>query len=316
MNQKNITNTRCEIILNLVIKNYLKCGSPISSKAISSLDEISASSATIRNEMVALEKQGLIFSPHTSAGRIPSREGLRHYVDHLLANIQCKPNMLQKLSSSLGYSSNPEIICAKASKLLADMTRLTGLVVMPQSNDVVIRQLELVRLADRRLLCVLIDEHDQVQNRVVELAQPVSEPVLQQTVQLLNIALAGFTMAEGAERLPYLIKQMDVAVFELVKQTLFGDTLVANELLVYSSGETRLLNNEISNDTDTLRKLLKSFEDVSALNGIFTQSKNNNGVSVFIGEEIGVELFPIAVLLLSRYSKIIGLLVIFQWSVQ
>lgn len=309
MNQKNIINTRCEIILNLVIKNYLKCGSPISSKAISSLDEISASSATIRNEMVALEKQGLIFSPHTSAGRIPSREGLRHFVDHLLANNQCKPNMMQKLSSSLGNSSNPEIICAKASKLLADMTQLTGLVVMPQSNDVIIRQLELVRLADRRLLCILIDEHDQVQNRVVELSQPVSDPVLQETLQLLNIALAGFTMAEGAERLPYLIKQMDVAVFELVKQTLFGDKLVANELLIYSSGETRLLNNEISNDTDTLRKLLKSFEDVSALNQIFTKSKNNNCVSVYIGEEIGVELFSncsVVVKPLFKDNRVVG----------
>jgi len=97
--------------------------------------------------MVALEKEGLIFSPHTSAGRIPSKEGLRHYIDHLLENNQCKPNTMQKLSASLGYSSNPEVICAKASKLIADMTRLTGLVVMPQSNDLVIRQLELVRLA-------------------------------------------------------------------------------------------------------------------------------------------------------------------------
>ena len=309
MNQKKFTNNRCEVILNLVIKNYLKCGSPISSKAISSSEEVSASSATIRNEMVALEKKGLIFSPHTSAGRIPSREGLRHYVDNLLATNLCKPNMMQKLSASLGYSANPEVVCAKASKLLADMTRLTGLVVMPQSNDAIIRQLELVRLADSRLLCVLIDEHDQVQNRVVELTQPVTDAVLQQTLQLLNTALAGHTMAEGAERLPYFIKQTDVAVFELVKQTLFGDEVVANEQLVYASGETRLLNNEISNDTDTLRKLLKSFENVSVLHQVFNKSKNSPCVSVFIGEEIGVELFSncsIVVKPLIKDNRVVG----------
>ncbi len=292
-----------------MIKNYLKCGSPISSKAISCSDEINASSATIRNEMVALEKQGFIFSPHTSAGRIPSQQGLRHYVDRLLANNQLKSNMIQKLSASLGYSSNPEIICAKASKLIADMTQLTGLVVMPQSNDAVIRQLELVRLADRRLLCVLIDEHDHVQNRVVDLLQPVSEPVLQQTLQLLNIALAGFTMAEGAERLPYLIKQSDAEVFELVKQTLFGETVVTNEQLIYISGQTRLLNNEISNDTDTLRKLLKAFDNVSSLNPIFNKSKNNQGVSVFIGDEIGAELFSncsVVVKPLIKDNRVVG----------
>ena len=309
MNQKKIINTRCELILNLVIRNYLKCGSPTSSKAISASDEISASSATIRNEMVALEKEGLIFSPHTSAGRIPSKEGLRHYIDHLLENNQCKPNTMQKLSASLGYSSNPEVICAKASKLIADMTRLTGLVVMPQSNDLVIRQLELVRLADRRLLCVLIDEHDHVQNRLVDLAQPVSEPILQQTIQLLNIALSGFTMSEGAERLPYLIKQSDPEVFELVKQTLFGDIVEAHEPLVYLSGQTRLLNNEISNDTDTLRKLIKSFENVSSLNQMFNKCRDNSDVSVFIGDEIGVELFSncsVVVKPLIKDNRVVG----------
>lgn len=287
---KNNKNNRTELILNLIIEQYLEKGTPVSSKFVSAEPRITASSATVRNDMCMLEKHGLIYSPHTSAGRIPTLLGLRHYVESLLKEESCNQNKLQKLSASLGHSDNPQIIGEKAAKLVAEMTSLTGLVVMPRTSNVVIRQLELVRLADRRLLCVLIDEHDHIQNRVVELDEPVSEQVLQQTLQLLNTALSGFSMSEGAERLPYFIKQSEPEVYELVKKALFGDQVVANELQVFASEEIRLVHPEISSDTQVLKQLVRSFNDVSPLMPMFNSCQFEDKVKVFIGEETSLDL--------------------------
>lgn len=288
---KDNKNKRTELILNLVIEQYLQKGLPVSSKYISSEPSVSASPATVRNDMCMLETLGLIYSPHTSAGRIPTLKGLRHFVDDILSLKHAKKSMLQKLSASIGQSSDPEVICEKAAKLIADITQLTGVVVWPKTNNVVIRQLELVRLADRRLLCVLIDEHDHIQNRVVELDNPVTEQTLQQTLQLLNTALSGYSMNEGAERLPYFIKQSEPEVYDLVKLALFGDQVVANEQSVFTSGAIHLLDHDISNDTEQLRKLISSFQDISPLMPLFNTCQFNDEVKVFIGEEIGIDLF-------------------------
>jgi heat-inducible transcriptional repressor len=283
--------SRTELIFNLIIEQYLACGTPVSSKFIAQEGAIEASPATVRNDMCMLEKSGMIYSPHTSAGRIPTNRGLRHFVDGILSCTESKHNGLQKLSASLGQADNAEAIGEKAAKLIADMTSLTGLVVMPKVNNVVIRQLELVPLADRRLLCVLIDEHDHIQNRVVELDEPVSEAVLQQTLQLLNTALSGFSMSEGAERLPYFIKQSDPEVYALVKKALFGEQVVANEQDVFTSEAIRLVHPEISSDTKVLKQIVRSFGDLTALMPMLQSCQLEDEVKVFIGEEINNELF-------------------------
>ena len=284
-------NQRADQVLHLIIEHYLRQGTPIPSKTIATHPSISASPATVRNVMCALEHQGLIYSPHTSAGRIPTHQGLRLFVNDLLAHESAPLNRLQQLTTSLSKSVTPEALCKKASQLIADMTRMTGLVVMPKTNDSIIRQLELVRLADRRLLCVLIDEHDQVQNRVVDLDKPISEQMLQQTLQLLNTALAGFTLQEGGERLKFALKQVSPEVAYLVKLALFGGKVELNEQAVFASGETRLLTSDISNDTSALRRLLKFFDDISPLNHVFSQCRQNGLVNVFIGNETGIEAF-------------------------
>lgn len=288
---KSNKNNRTELIFNLIIEQYLEHGTPVSSKFVAAESSIQASPATVRNDMCMLERDGLIYSPHTSAGRIPTHQGLRHFVDGILACTATKENMLQKLSSSLGHADNPEAIGEKAAKLIADMTSLTGLVVMPKVSNVVIRQLELVRLADRRLLCVLIDEHDHIQNRVVELDEPVSEQVLQQTLQLLNTALSGFSMSEGAERLPYFIKQSDPEVYALVKKALFGEQVVANEQNIFTSEEIRLVHPEISSDTKVLKQLVRSFGDLTALMPTLNSCQYEDTVKVFIGEDLANDLF-------------------------
>lgn len=296
-------NQRAELVFNLVVQEYLQHGTPVASKLIADDPCICASPATVRNVMCELEQQGLIYSPHTSAGRIPTALGMRCFVDKLLAQNEVQENQLQQFTKSLSKNQRPEQMCQQASQLIADMTRMTGLVVMPKTNDSIIRQVELVRLADRRLLCVLMDEHDQVQNRVVDLEFPVTDMLLQQTLQLLNIALAGFTLNEGGERLAFALKQANAEVSELVRHALFGDTIEVNEQLVYASGETRLVTSEISNDTTTLRRLLRSFEDISPLNHIFGKCQQSGHVQVYIGEEIGVEAFKHCSIVTKAFCK-------------
>lgn len=300
---KSCRSQRSGVVFNIIMDHYLSEGTPIASKVIANDPVVGASSATVRNVMCALEQEGLIYSPHTSAGRIPTAQGLRLFVDELLCKNEPKELALQQLTTNLSRTVRPEDMCQKASQLIADMTRLTGLVVMPKTHDAVIRQLELVRLADRRLLCVLIDEHDQVQNRVIELVTPVTDMLLNQTLQLLNTALAGHTLTEGGERLAFALKNVDVEISNLVKQALFGDTIELNEQLVFATGETRLLTSEISDNTAELRKIMKFFDDVTPLNHIFGQCKQSQQVQVYIGEETGIEAFKNCAIVSKAFYK-------------
>ncbi len=281
-------NQRTEAVLDLVIGSYLKLGVPVSSKFIVTESDINASPATIRNVMMGLEQDGLLYSPHTSAGRIPTTKGLRYYVNQLLSFESADQGLLQQLSANLGKASNPGEMCNKAARMIADMTNLTGLVAMPKTNNIVIRQIELVRLADRRLLCVLIDQHDEVQNRVVDLPFVVTDSVLQQTLQMLNSALAGFSLEEGQQRLTYFLKQSSGDVQELVKQALFGDAVELNEQVLFSSGETRLLDDEIASDTSSLIKVLKTVRNINELQPLFSSCCSSSNVHVFIGDELGI----------------------------
>lgn len=297
-----IKNKRSDTVLKLIIEHYLTNGSPIASKCISTHPDVNASSATVRNVMGCLEKEGFIYSPHTSAGRIPSISGLKYFIQDLLAE-STQSNALQQLSANLVQADNPNDMCQKASSLIADMTRLTSLVVMPKSTDAVVRQLELVRLADRRILCVVIDEHDQVQNRVVDLLQPVTDAVLHHTLYLLNTAMAGFHLDEGRERLISQIKQADPEVQQLIQHALFGDTIEINEQLIFTSGETRLINHEISEDIQTLRKIVRTFEQVQPLNNALSHCIHSDEVSVLLAEEIGVEELKNCALIAKPFYK-------------
>jgi heat-inducible transcriptional repressor len=281
-------NQRTDAVFELVIESYLKLGTPISSKFIVNESNLNASPATIRNVMMGLEQTGLIISPHTSAGRIPTTKGLRQYVNRLLQFDEAEHSQVQQLTTSLSLATNPQDMCNRAAKILADMTRLTGLVAMPKTNDVVLRQLELVRLADKRILCVLIDQHDEVQNRVVDLSVPVTDDVLGQTIHMLNSALAGFSLDEGRERLGYFLKNASDEVQNLVKEALFGDAVELNEQVLFRAGETRLLNDEIATDTQSLREVLKAVEDIHPLQNIFSSCCATDNIQVFIAEEIGL----------------------------
>lgn len=281
-------NQRAEAVLSLVIRSYLTLGVPISSKFIVDESNIQASPATIRNVMMGLEQDGFIYSPHTSAGRIPTTKGLRHYVNQLLSFESADQGQLQQLTANLVNSATPPEMCHKAARMIADMTKLTGLVAMPKTNDTVIRQLELVRLADKRLLCVLIDQHDEVQNRVVDLPFSIEDNVLQQTLQMLNSALAGFSLEEGRQRLGYFLKQASSEVQELVRRALFGEAVELNEQVLFRASETRLLNSEIATETTDLKQVLKAVENINILQPVFSACCSSQNVHVFIGDEMGI----------------------------
>lgn len=278
---------RLETIFQLVVEHYLKHGTPVSSKWIAANAKVCASSATVRNELIQLDQQGLLFSPHTSAGRLPTTVGLEKYVGQIIDRQHQPANILQQMSNALGQSLIPEIICTKASKLLSRITDIAGLVILPSSSNDIIKQVELVSLADKRLLCVLINEHDQVQNRVIELGKPVSAQTMQQALLLMNSALAGVTMSEGSERLPYFLKQSSDEVCDLVKLALFGDKVEANQHQVFSAGLSKLLKHEVTNDSQSLINILSIFEDVAPLLPMLTRCPSHQ-VSVTIGKNIPV----------------------------
>ena len=183
--------SRPELILKLIVEQYLADGLPVSSKLLADHDELGVSSATVRNTMMQLEQQGFIRSPHTSAGRVPTTSGIRLFIDKMLQFEPVSSRWQDAIQTQLTPQLPVSLLCQQAGQLLADLTGLVSIVSAPKGQGRVIRQVDLVRLATQRLLLVVIDEDGDILHRVLYHDDLIDQSVLGRVLCLLNAALAG-----------------------------------------------------------------------------------------------------------------------------
>jgi heat-inducible transcriptional repressor len=238
-----ITLSRPELILKLIVEQYLLDGQPVSSKLLADNAQLAVSSATVRNTMMTLEQDGLIRSPHTSAGRIPTTAGIRLFIDKML---QLQPlsgfwnNELQrKLAPQLPVS----LLCQQAGQLLTNLTGFVTIVSAPKADGRVVRQIDLVRLASDRLLLVVIDEDGDILHRVLHCETAIDSNTLSKVLCLLNAALGGGRQwQEGIARLGDIVRsETDLcqALLRKVLGQLSLDELQQHQPLIY--GQHQLL---------------------------------------------------------------------------
>ena len=185
---------RAENVLKNLVETYIQQGQPVGSRTLSKLPQLGVSSATVRNVMSDLEELGLIIAPHTSAGRIPTSQGYRLFVDSMIKASSLTHTAISELSSRFQQDTDPEALLAHASDVLSDLTQFAGVVVLPNQSVAKFHQLEFMRLSENRILAILVTEDGRVQNRVLPAVSDFSDSELVSAANFFNHRYKGSTL--------------------------------------------------------------------------------------------------------------------------
>ena len=283
---------RAKQLLKLLVEHYIAEGTPVASKALATLPGVAVSSATVRNVMSDLESMGLVRSPHTSAGKIPTQQGLRFFVDTLLSVEPWNEDQVREVEAELDPNLSPVELINTASELLSQFTQMTCLITTPRRNQSHLRQLEFLRLDDERVLVILVLNDRDVQNRVIHLDKSFSDQELVQAANLLNQEFGGRPLVEMREAVMTSMRadreRMDEVLqsaLSMAEGALPADQSNNEEQELVVSGERRLL--DFTADTDIARALFDAISRKGRVLHLLDQCLKSSGVQLYIGQESG-----------------------------
>ncbi|MCB1849477.1 MAG: heat-inducible transcriptional repressor HrcA [Gammaproteobacteria bacterium] len=297
---------RAQHFLKVLIERYIRDGEPVGSRTLARESGLDLSPATIRNVMSDLEEMGLVISPHTSAGRIPTVSGYRLFVDTL---VTLKPpgsdEVTQLMRELQGESRANNKIVESASRILSGLTHMAGVVMIPRREQVIFRHIEFLPLSDNRVLTILVTSVGDVHNRIIKTRKPFTQSQLQQAANLLNQHYVGRGLKE--------MRSILVAEMEETRDSMnqaMARALEMAEQVIESTGEggdyvmtgqTNLMDfNELA-QMDLLRSLFNSFSQKRELLHLLDESMRAEGVQIFIGEESGYQPLDHCSLITSPY---------------
>jgi len=281
---------RARQLLRTLVSRHIRDGEPIGSQTLARHAGLDLSAATIRNILASMEDVGLLASPHSSAGRIPTTQGYRLFVDSLLKIKPLGEAELSLLRSELPAGAGTNALLGNTSELLSAMTRFAGMVSVPKREVFAFRQIEFVALDPQRVLAILVFADNEVQNRVVQVRRAFDPAELEHAANYLNSHFAGQTLAQiraallrdlrnARSELEQLLS-MSVALAEQAFAPGHDDMLV--------SGQTRLMGLQDLADLDRLRALFEAFAEKRELLQLLERTAKAPGMRVFIGEETGL----------------------------
>jgi heat-inducible transcriptional repressor len=285
---------RSREIFRSIVETYLDSGDPLGSRNLARMLPMALSPASVRNVMSDLEDLGLIYSPHISAGRLPTQKGLRFFVDAFMQIGDLQPELRATIDRQVGKSDNHrqvETVLTEASQMLSGMTRGAGLVIAAKS-DQPIRHIEFIRLDPQRALVVLVGGNDQIENRIMELPAGVTASQLTEAANFLNAPPAGRTVGEVRRELEVLREELrselDTLSSDLVERGLaaWAGAEAGGTARLIVRGRANLLDNlSAGEELDRLRLLFDELERKENLIELMTLAEEGSGVRIFIGSE-------------------------------
>jgi heat-inducible transcriptional repressor len=293
---KNMLDARAKTLLKALVERYIADGQPVGSRTLSRASGLELSPATIRNVMADLEELGLIASPHTSAGRVPTARGYRLFVDTMLTarpvDLANTPPEMAAAREQL-HPDQPQRVIAQAAHLLSSLSSFVGVVTAPRKASV-FHHIEFLRLGERRVLVILVAPDGDVQNRVIFTARDYAQSELIEATNYLNTHYAGLSIEEVRERLKHEIEALRGEIAALMQAAVQAgsEVLAESSDQVVVSGERNLLGvAALGNDMGSLRKLFDVFEQKTELMRLLDISSRAEGVRIYIGGESRVVPF-------------------------
>lgn len=279
---------RAKLLLKALVERYISDGQPVGSRTLSRASGLELSPATIRNVMSDLEELGLIVSPHTSAGRIPTARGYRLFVDTMLT-VQSGGLVAPELAAE-----QPQKVIANAAQLLSNMSQFVGVVMAPRRSSV-FKHIEFVKLSERRVLVIIVSPQGDVQNRVIFTDAEFSSSQLIEASNFINANYAGLDIEQVRERIKQEVEQLRGEVADLMQAAVnvSAEAMTqAPQEQVIISGERNLLSvSDFSSDMGNLRRAFELFEQKTQILRLLDFSSKAEGVRIYIGGESQVVPF-------------------------
>ncbi len=307
---------RARRLLRTLIAQHIRDGEPVGSRTLAKRSGLDVSPATIRNIMSDLEEIGLVSAPHTSAGRIPTAQGYRVFVDSLLPMKPLQDTEVQQLRALLPAGAGTQALLSNTSELLSAMSQFVGVVTVPQRSQFAFRHIDFVPLDGQRILVILVFTDNEVQNRIISPRRTYSSSELEQTANYLNNHFAGQPLAEIRARLLRDLRdtrsemeRLLSAAVELSEQALGGGGSSPEDMLL--AGQTRLMGVQDLSDMERLRDLFEAFSRKREILQLLEGTLKAQGVRVFIGEETGLAQLDACTVVTAPYhaqGKVLGVL--------
>lgn len=272
---------RAKLLLKALVERYIEEGQPVGSRTLSRASGLELSPATIRNVMADLEDLGLIASPHTSAGRIPTAKGYRVFVDTMLT-VHAEP-----LAPPSLIAEQPQKVIASAAHLLSSLSQFVGVVMAPRRTSV-FRHIDFLRLSERRFLVIIVSPDGDVQNRVIFSETDLDQSQLMEAANFLNQHYAGMDMEQVRERLKTEVEMLRGEIVALMQAAVnvSSEALTQAQDEVVISGERNLLAvSDFSKDMGNLRRAFDLFEQKTQIMRLLDVSSQAEGVRIYIGGE-------------------------------
>jgi len=279
---------RAKALLKVLIERYIAEGQPVGSRTLAKMFDLSP--ATIRNVMADLEDFGLIHSPHTSSGRVPTPKGYRLFVDRLLAVQSVQVSPTDYLRHKLPVADPTRAVSAAAS-LLSNMSQFAGVVLAPKRSQI-FRQIEFIRLSERRVLLIIVTPDGDVQNRILSVKRDYLEQELIEASNFFNQHFSGKSFEQVREALKKELSSLQADISRLMQAAVeAGTTDPGVDESVVIAGESKLLDiSEIASDMGRLRRMFSLFEQKTDLLQLLDVSSHAQGVQIYIGGDS--ELVP------------------------
>lgn len=297
---------RMRQVLQMVIEDYILTAEPVGSRTIAKKSNLGLSPATIRSVMSNLEELGLLYQPHTSAGRMPTEKGIRFYLDAILDVHELTNEEQREIRSKyLTYQVEGADLFRETSRILSSSSHYLGIVWAPRMNSVILQHLEFVKLRRHLVLTILVSTTGLVYHRVIEVEEDLSQSDLDHLSDYLNSFLTGLTLYQVREK---LIEQMRVekgAYDRMLEQALkLGERAFASmdETDVFIEGKTNILTEPGFNNVSKMTDLFRAFEQKATMVKLLDKFIDPKGVQIAIGSESQVQEMETCSLVTSTYG--------------
>jgi heat-inducible transcriptional repressor len=294
-------------VLNLIVEAYVRSGHPVSSGSVAQTRKFAGSPATVRNIMARLEEQGYLSQPHTSAGRVPTDKGLRHYADTLLAEKSFTRDDLPLIQEGFqARTADLDSLLIQASRLLADYSDNLGFVISPQVSRVQFEHLRFIRISPQRIMAILVTQFQMVLTETLETQLSLSQGELDRASQYINQNFRGKNLISVRDALlqelpQYRMRYEDVInkLSDLVRAVINREE---DENRIFIQGSSRLLGKAELFDMGKLRSLFQNFEERASLVKLLADFISLDRVKVLIGAEVNFPSVQDCSLVLSHYG--------------
>jgi heat-inducible transcriptional repressor len=297
---------KAQYLLKMLVEHYIEGGQPVGSKTLSDNSTLPVSPATIRNIMADLEERGFVHSPHTSAGRVPTPQGYRFFVDSLITVEPLANFDLQNMSRNLDPDMSAHELVESASGILSEITHMAGLVTIPRRDQIQLRHVEFLKLNDNRILAILVLDDHEVQNRVIYSKDVYSEIQLREAANFINQHFIGQAINNIRRQIITSMRSDQESMNSLMQATLemaekaFGPQEDEGDLVV--AGQENLIGLGEEQAVEDIRELFKAFSLKGDILHLLDRCVNTEGVQLFIGTESGYDLLDDCTLVTSPYE--------------